>query len=416
MGAISDIATSELQPTPPGSSRLGATWADAGGEERELLVAFPRIPIELIARDAYIDRIRVILTAMVIFHHSAVTYGASGGWFYREFPVSSELSSLLLTFFCATNQAFFMGFFFLLAGYYTPRSLDKKGYACYLADRFLRLGLPLLAFGFVLSPITIWLVERRKGVSFGNVAQYLWRHRQFENGPLWFAQALIIFALLYACWHWLRGGVQTSVPKPVPSNRAWLVSALLIGAAALAIRQFVPVGVNVIGLQVGYFASYIFLFGVGIAAARNGWLDSLKLAQARRWMMITALTIPLLPAMIVAARVYHLNYGNFVGGFSLTSVMYALWEPFVAFGIIAGMLVWFRENGNRPSPARSWFARRAYTVFIIHPPVLVTISMLLLPWHGPALAKFAAAGSLAVVASWMLAGPLVLVPGVRRIV
>jgi hypothetical protein len=166
----------------------------------------------------------------------------------------------------------------------------------------------------------------------------------------------------------------------------------------------------------GYFASYVFLFGVGIAAERNGWLDSLEFAQARRWMMIAALTIPLLPAMIVGARVYHLNSGNFVGGISLTSVAYALWEPFVAFGIIAGMLVWFREKGNRPSPLRDWLARRAYTVFIIHPPVLVAISMLLLPWHAPALAKFAAAGSLAVIASWMLAGPLVLVPGVRRIV
>jgi hypothetical protein len=28
-----------------------------------------------------------------------------------------------------------------------------------------------------------------------------------------------------------------------------------VGAAALAIRQVVPVGVNVIGLQLGYFAS-----------------------------------------------------------------------------------------------------------------------------------------------------------------
>jgi len=35
-----------------------------------------------------------------------------------------------------------MGFFFLLAGYFTPRSLERKGYGHFLCDRFLRLGLP----------------------------------------------------------------------------------------------------------------------------------------------------------------------------------------------------------------------------------------------------------------------------------
>jgi hypothetical protein len=40
-----------------------------------------------------------------------------------------------------------MGILFLLAGYFTPGSLERKGYARFLSDRFLRLGLPLLAFG-----------------------------------------------------------------------------------------------------------------------------------------------------------------------------------------------------------------------------------------------------------------------------
>jgi hypothetical protein len=45
--------------------------------------------------------------------------------------------------------------------------------------------------------------------------------------------------------------------------------------AALAIRQFVPTGVNVFGLQLGYFATYIFLFAQGIAAWRYDWLRQL---------------------------------------------------------------------------------------------------------------------------------------------
>lgn len=63
-------------------------------------------------RDYYIDRLRSVMTALVILHHTAITYGASGGWFWRERDVSADPSSILLTFFVATNQAYFMGFFF----------------------------------------------------------------------------------------------------------------------------------------------------------------------------------------------------------------------------------------------------------------------------------------------------------------
>src|SRR6185369_10018497 len=79
------------------------------------------------APDLYIDRLRSVMTALVILHHTAITYGAAGSWFYNELHPSGSTSSLLLTLFCATQQAYFMGFFFLLAGYFTPASLERKG-------------------------------------------------------------------------------------------------------------------------------------------------------------------------------------------------------------------------------------------------------------------------------------------------
>ena len=117
-------------------------------------------------RDLYIDRLRSAMTALVILHHTAIVYGGAGGWFWREQEVSAAPSSVLLTLFCATNQAYFMGFFFLLAGYFTPRSLERKGYAAFLWDRFLRLGLPLLGFIFILGPVTAGIVEACTGGHF----------------------------------------------------------------------------------------------------------------------------------------------------------------------------------------------------------------------------------------------------------
>ena len=371
-------------------------------------------------RDLYIDRLRVVMTALVILHHTAITYGAPGGWFWNELHPSGSPVGLLLTMFVSTNQAYFMGFFFLLAGYFTPASLERKGYARFIGDRFLRLGLPLLAFGLILGPLTAAIVTAYEGRGFWTAIDALWRHKEFINGPLWFAQALLMFSVAYCLWRaWLGAPLSQSQrnSKPLPGFHWWLGSALGVGAAALAIRQIVPVGVNVIGLQLGYFSSYILLFGVGIAAWRHDWLHQLNWKRARPWVIGLAVTWPIMPLAIIAAiKLNGTGKSNFAGGLTWPAIVYAFWEPFVAWGLIAAWLLFARARMNQPSVLWSWLSRRAYAVYIIHPPVLVGIALLLHGWAAPALVKFAAVGSLATVATWLASDPLVRLPGARRVV
>ncbi len=360
------------------------------------------------------------MTALVVLHHTAITYGAIGGWFYSEIRPSASPSSLLLTLFCATNQAYFMGFFFLLAGYFTPGSLERKGYARFIGDRFLRLGLPLLAFGLILGPLTDAIVTFAQGKGFWPTIAWLWNHKEFNNGPLWFAQALLIFSLAYCAWRALLGAPLANSPRttsPVPSYLRWLVGAVLAGAAALAIRQFVPTGINIFGLQLGFFSTYIFLFAIGIAAWRHDWLRQLEWKHARPWLVTLAIAWPLLPAAIeISIRQNSLKASSFGGGFNWASILYAFWEPFVAWGLIALWLLVFRARFNQPSALWTWLSRRAYAVYIIHPVILVGIALLLRGWAAPALVKFGVVGSLACVACWLVADPFVRLPGVRRVV
>jgi peptidoglycan/LPS O-acetylase OafA/YrhL len=371
-------------------------------------------------RDLYIDRLRGALTALVVVFHTAITYGASGGWFYHEVKPSAAPSSLLLTLFVATNQAYFMGFFFLLAGYFTPRSLERKGYGHYLGDRFLRLGLPLLAFGLVLGPLTAAMVTAAEGRGFWGTFVWLWQHKEFINGPLWFVQALLLFSLGYCAWRIVLGAPLAQserTPKPVPTYRWWLVSAVGVAAAAVAIRQVVPVGENVFGLQLGYFASYIFLFAIGIAAWRYDWLRQMSWKDARPWIVALVVAWPCVPVSIaLASKWYGPGKSNFSGGLSWPAILYACWEPFVAWGLIAAWILIFREHMNAPSAFWAWLNRRAYAVYILHPPVLVGVALLFHGWVAPALAKFAVTGLTACVACWLLADPLVRLPGVRSVV
>lgn len=63
------------------------------------------------SRSNYLDQIKIVLTVLVILHHAFITYGAPGGWYYKQPIENNALASMLLTMFVATNQSFFMGFF-----------------------------------------------------------------------------------------------------------------------------------------------------------------------------------------------------------------------------------------------------------------------------------------------------------------
>lgn len=348
------------------------------------------------------DALRASLTLLVVLHHTALTYGAIGGWFYRELPTDGPVASTLLVFFCTVNQAFFMGLFFLLAGYYTPASIEQKGARRYLIDRCVRLGLPLLVFGWVLGPSTIALAQTARGRPFIDSLLALWRNGHFESGPLWFAQALLVFALVAVLWRRLfpRRPAAQDMP-PWPSNRALTIAALATGGAALGLRQAWPVGVNVWGLQLGFFASYVLLFAFGCVAARARWLERLVPAQVRTWQRVALLALPVL-AIVYVLRLPGMD------------VVYAFWEPLVAWGVILALLDRFQRRFNTLGRVWAALARRAYTIYVIHPPVLVGVALAWREVPAPSLLKFAVTGSLSCVLCFIVAGWLLRLPGVRR--
>ncbi len=55
------------------------------------------------SRNGGLDALRAALTALVVLHHTALTYGGIGAWFYREIDPGASASSLLLTLFCTVN-------------------------------------------------------------------------------------------------------------------------------------------------------------------------------------------------------------------------------------------------------------------------------------------------------------------------
>ncbi|MBX3619651.1 MAG: acyltransferase [Rhizobacter sp.] len=366
-------------------------------------------------RQQGLDRLKAGLTLLVVFHHTSITYGGAGGWFYRELSPGGSPSSTLLTFFCAINQAYFMGLFFFLAGVFTPHALQHKSAARFLGDRFVRLGIPLLVFGWGLGPMTIALVQSTLHErSFFEVLLSLWQRGVFEQGPLWFAKALLVMALVSLIVHRMTGWPREAA-LPFPSNLQLLAAALVCGLAAFALRLVWPVGTEFWGLQLGYFASYVILYIAGNLAGQNGWLAQMPGPQVRRWRRIAWCTLPLLAPLGLLAHVVPIFQASPTGGWNLPALMYAFWEPFVAWGVILLLLARAQRPSARASPLWQRLSRRAYAIYVIHPLPVVAIALAWRQVSAPALLKFVVTGSLACVVCYAAAGLLLRLPGVRRV-
>jgi fucose 4-O-acetylase-like acetyltransferase len=335
-------------------------------------------------RLAFIDNIRILLVVLVVLHHLALTYGAEGPWYYHE-GQSDTITATVLTLFVAVNEAFFMGFYFLIAAYFVPRSLERKGGGQFLKERLLRLGVPFASQLLVIAPlvsyvlgITIWGFE---GSFWAYIEAYWKGYELLDTGPLWFVEALLMFSVVYALWWWLaKPPTRTAANEDsAPGNVAIAVFALVVGLITFAVRIWLPVGWSFapLGFQFPHFPQYIALFVVGIIAYRRGWLPAISedTAKGRLWGRVVAFLIALAPVLFVAGGALQGSTESFRGGLHWQALVYALWEQFLCVGMVISLLVSFRRRYSRQGGLARDMSTSAYAVYVFHTPIVVLVAL-----------------------------------------
>jgi glucan biosynthesis protein C len=375
-------------------------------------------------RFAYIDNLRIFLVALVIVHHLAVTYGGEGSWYYTEGRADS-ITAMVLTLFVVINQAFFMGLYFLIAAYFVPRSLERKGSKRFLQDRLLRLGVPLAFQLLVIGPLLAYALSVNVWGFEGSLWTYLGDYRRgypgLDSGPLWFIEALLIFTVLYVLWHKLAKPPAHPVRKegPAPGNRAIALYALLVGLITFIVRIWLPVGWNFapLNFQFPHFPQYISLFVIGTLAYRRGWLSAIAedAARARLWGRVVAFLIAIAPILFVVGGALDGDTTAFRGGLHWQALVYAVFEQLLCVAIIISLLVWFRRRYDHQGTLAQTLSASAYAVYIFHGPILVFVSLALrsLEWH--ALLKLALASLISLPLCFAAGGLLRRLPAAGRV-
>ena len=371
------------------------------------------------ARLLYLDNIRVALITLVVAGHIAIMYGAPGDWFYYEAKASSPIVSVLFVFLLGIGASFLLGLFFYMAAYLTPPAYDRKGAQRFVADRLLRLGVPLLIFAFVFNPIIECGVTRHADPSIPLLQCLPTELPSIGGGGfsvMWFVELLLIFSLLYVLWRQLRPG-RARTEARTPGNGAVALFALALGLVTFLVRLIAPVDWwwEPPHLEPAHLPQYVFFFVAGIMAARGGWFERMFVERARVWRWVAlagVLTMPLL-AVAAGALTGELRPDG-AGGWNLLALAYAVWEGFTGVALTITVLAWARARFNRQGPLLREMARCSYGVYFLHPPIIVFLALALSDL-GRGSAKFILVAPLGVALCYLATYTLRKIPVVRRV-
>ena len=333
----------------------------------------------------YLDNLKVCLTVLVIMHHAGQAYGEGGGWAYTP-SNPAEFMPWIWHFF-STNAAFFMGLYFFISGYFVPRSFDKQGSKQFIQKKLLRLGIPLLFMGAIISVLT----------------------GKLEIGHMWFVESLLVFCLVYALIrHWVSP--VDSAFNSKPTIIGILIVALVMGIGSYFIRQVSPqdhwiwpFGIIPLPMEPAHYLQYVMMFAMGILAYRFQWLE--KMSNS------TGFTTLLIGVALAVGN--YLRDGGTWNDFVWQ--WFGIYESLMCVFISFGLIWLFREFVSTTSRFWQWSAAQSYGAYVFHLLLMIVLQNVVDSiWMG-AFGKFLFIGIVTTILSFLLTWMVRMIPGVKRV-
>lgn len=327
-------------PFSPTRSSHNTASSSSGTASRSSNKHLPRVPQQPTPsltsaqpRLHHISALRVGLTSLVVYHHTALPYGGLGSWGFQS--AYTPGTSPILAAFNAFDQTFFMAGFFWVAGYFTYGQLRRMTRSAavnangqqqagsgrdgkptttlaFVSSRAKRLVLPAVAYTVLAGPLTQLMLRFHRNnwgmLSRGQIMSVLQAY--FTNlrgirGPVWFCTLLFLLDSLAAGLSTVAPSLfrpstsSASRPSSMVSTRPQLLTITSVAITTLAsyfIRQHgYPIGSTfaALNLQPAFLPQYIFAYLAGQITFKTGELYFPSLIPNPRWRPMRTLAIAL---------------------------------------------------------------------------------------------------------------------------
>jgi glucans biosynthesis protein C len=366
-------------------------------------------------RLAWADNLKVVLVTGVIVGHATMAWTGVGNWVFEEPHLREPLLTLLVVV-SMVGAAFAMPLFFLLAGAFTPASLARKGPGRFLADRTLRLGVPVVFYVVLLSPVIEFADPEAAGWDRGFLAftWHIWWPPAW--GPTWFLVVLLAFSALYVA-------IRTLVPRRArgPSSlRVWHLLAIGVGLAVVSylVRIWVPIGEEPMPLRfaLAQSPSWVLGFVLGVLGGERGWFVPLDPTFARRARHAAWGALGLFPVVFGAILAADVDLDLLAGGGTPLSLLTATAEAALVVTVPFWVLDLFQRRLDHQGRLGRAASRAAFAAFVLHQLVLVGLVLATRAVPFAPEVEYLLVSTLGVAGAFGLAVLLLRVPGVARIV
>ena len=197
---------------------------------------------------------------------------------------------------------------------------------------------------------------------------------------MWFVETLLYFTIFYIGYRLIFRPVYKAPDqlRKLPGDLAIFIFAAGIGLGSFLIRIWLPVGWNLepLGLQLPHFLQYISLLIFGVIAYRNDWLKSITYQRGMKWFILAQVCIfVFFPIIFLGGGAASGNLDAFMGGWHWQSFAYAIYEQVLGFSLIIGLLGIFKEKWNGQGNWAKTLSASTYTVYIIHPPIIIFLAL-----------------------------------------
>jgi len=384
-----------------------------------------------------LGNLRAFVILIVLAFHSALAYLGSLGpaafpfddppYKWRAFPIVDSHRWFGFDIFCAWQDVYLMSLMFFLSALFTWPSLARKGNWRFLADRFLRLGVPFVFGLIVVMPLALYPVYRVSAVDPSVIAYA--RHYLalpfLPNGPLWFLWQLLALTILATGLHRFAPGFvaflgRCSASADVRPGRYFvgLVTACALAYVPLALI-FTPwnwYNHGPFAFQFSRPALYavLYLAGLGIGAhgLERGLLapDGMLARQWARW-LAGSLTAFVLWMGLTALAMIDVK-GAWLGLRVAVDVSFAMGCASGCFFVLAACL----RFATMRSRMLASLADNAFGIYVLHYGFIVWLQYALLDVTLPAIAKATLVFGGALLFAWTMAIALRRVPFGSRLI
>jgi peptidoglycan/LPS O-acetylase OafA/YrhL len=348
----------------------------------------------------FFDGYRTLAVASVLALHAAMSYMAYvPDWWY---VINPENSMFFLFWVLLANTGDMPAIFFM-AGFFAPRSLEKRGPALFLKEKALHIGIPwaigVLAFAPLFAMATWRSLNLPLPDTYLEFVRDVWLGPGYQQSHFWFLGVLMTFLVVFAAVGRAYSGAASTVS---PLRRLvcwWAVSSVAFFLSSLRWHPDLWIPLGPIYFQPARIISYALAFHLGAVAWRDGWFDGPAPGAG-------ALATGAAAAFAGGWSVIHLAMNYPSKDTLLLKAAHAASHSFASLAVAALFLLLCRALLDRPSRIVRALSDASYGIYWLHQMVLMPAVYLLIPFDIPIGLKFtvALAGTYAVCAAATLLG------------